>query len=177
MNKTRARKAEDLAKYRDRISRAQIAIFTFYSGLTVSQESKLRKLLKAADADYFVPKKTLLRKAYQESGQTSLDFEALNKPFSLTLGYADAAAVSKILMQFRKENEKLVIAGGYLDGRTLQPADIVALAKLPSRLELLAQLTRTVQAPVSGLVSVLRANLSGLLTVLGAIKPAATNQS
>ncbi len=171
MSKSRAKKADNLAKYRDRISRAQIAVFSFYSGLTVSQESKLRKLLKAADADYFVPKKTLLRMAYQESGQSGIDFEALNKPFSLTLGYADAAAVTKILMQFKKENEKLVIAGGLLDGKALQSADIVALAKLPSRIELLAQLTRTVQAPVSGFVAVFRANLTGLLNVLSGIKP------
>src|SRR3989338_2537638 len=150
MNKTRARKADDLAKYRERIGRAQIAIFTFYSGLNVSQESKLRKLLKASNADYFVPKKTLLRMAYQESGQSNIDFEALSKPFSLTLGYSDAAEVTKVLMQFRKENEKLVIAGGLLNGQVLQPAEITALAKLPSRIELLAHVTHTIQAPVSG---------------------------
>jgi large subunit ribosomal protein L10 len=88
----------------------------------------------------------------------------------MTLGYGDEAGVAKALAAFQKEHEAVQFLGGILDGRFLNAAEVKALAKLPTKTEMLGQLVRTIQAPVSNFASVLRNNLSGLLTVLSAVR-------
>jgi large subunit ribosomal protein L10 len=170
MGKTRARKVEELERLRERLARMKVAVMTTSSKLTVSEETALRRSMRLAEADYLIIKKTLLRLGLKEAGIDPAGLESFDKPFSMTLGYGDEAGVAKALAAFQKEHEAVQFLGGILDGRFLNAAEVKALAKLPTKTEMLGQLVRTIQAPVSNFASVLRNNLSGLLTVLSAVR-------
>ncbi len=170
MGKTRTQKAEELDRLRERLARMKVAVMTTSSRLTVSEETELRRSMRKSEADYLIIKKTLLRLALKEAGIDPAGLASLDKPFSVTLGYGDEVGVAKALAAFKKEHEAVDFLGGILDGRYLSAEEVKALAKLPSKTEMLGQFVRTLQAPVSGFASVLRNNISGLLTVLSAVR-------
>jgi large subunit ribosomal protein L10 len=170
MGKTRAKKTEELDEVRQQLSKMKITILTYYSGLSVSEESKLRKTIREENAEYAVVKKTLLKIALKEKGIDSVALDQVNKPFGVTFGYGDESSTAKLLLAFQKQHAMVAFAGGVLDGAFLTATEITALAKLPTKQEMLGQLVRTIQAPVAGFVNVLRGNLSGLVTVLSSIR-------
>ena len=88
----------------------------------------------------------------------------------IAFGTQDAVATSKAVYDIQKEGEILKILGGLMDDRVLSSEQIIQLAKLPTRNELLASVLRSFKAPINGFVNVLRGNLGGLLNVLNAIK-------
>lgn len=170
MGKTRAKKIEELDQVREQMTKMKIAILTYYSGLSVSEESKLRKTIREENAEYAVVKKTLLKIALKEKGIDPSALDQVNQPFGITFGYGDETSVAKLLLAFQKQHAMVEFAGGILNGAFLTSAEITALAKLPTKLEMLGQLVRTIQAPVAGFVNVLRGNISGLITVLSAVR-------
>ncbi|MFH0852873.1 MAG: 50S ribosomal protein L10 [bacterium] len=170
MGKTRLKKKEELEKIQDKISKMKVVLFTYYSGLPVGEETKLRKTLHGANCDYLVAKKTLLKLALKDKSIENLNLDQLTKPVSVTFGYGDEVEPAKALAEFFKSHEMMEFAGGILEGKFLSASEVTALSKLPSREGLLSQLVRTVQAPISGLVTVLQGNITSLVTVLTAIK-------
>jgi len=112
---------------------------TEYRGLTVAQLNKLRRELQGAGASYRVTKNTLTRRAIKETAFAKLD-ELLRGPTGLVTTAKDPVAVAKILVRFAEQNDKLKINGGVLDGEPLPASSVSALAKLPSREVLIAQL-------------------------------------
>ena len=89
---------------------------------------------------------------------------------ALVFGYKDGMGPAKTIYQFSKENENLKILGGFFEDKFRTAEDIIVLAQLPSREELLAKLLGTISAPVSNFVSVLQGNIKGLITVLAKAK-------
>lgn len=175
MGKTRAKKVAELEEIRERFKTMHVAVLTLYSGLSVNEESKLRKLLRETKAEYFVVKKTLLKIALKENGYDLTTLDAVTKPFGITFGFGDESETAKLIAKFQKSHESVEFVGGYLGGQALTAQEVQALAKLPARPELLGQLVRTVQAPVAEFVSVLRGNLIGFLTVLSSIRDPKTS--
>jgi len=170
MGKTRLKKKEELENLQEKISKMKIVLFTYYSGLPVGEETKLRKALRAENCDYLVAKKTLLKLALQDKSIENLDLDQLTRPISVTFGYGDEVYPAQALAEFMKDHGMMEFAGGILEGKFLSASEVKALSMLPSRNDLLAQLVRTVQSPISGFVTVLKGNLTGLVNVLTAIK-------
>ena len=167
LNKAQKQKiVEELA---DRFKRQKIAIFTDFHGVSVAKARELRRLLKKNDADYKVAKKTLFDRALESAGM-KVKTEELEGEIGVAFGYGDQVAPAKTLFKFSKENKTFKLLAGILGDRILEAKEVLALAKLPSREILLAQLVGTMQTPLRGLVNVLQGNIRGLVVVLNKIK-------
>lgn len=162
-----------VSELNEKFSRACCAVVTEYRGMTVEEISNLRSELRKVSVDYKISKNTLAKLAAKGTGVEGLS-SYLEGPTALALGYQDPVAVAKVLTEFvkkqKKGREKLAIKGGVLDGKVLSAADIKALAELPPREVLLAQLLSVMQSPLSGIVGVMQGNLRNLVYTLEAIR-------
>lgn len=140
-----------------------------FRGLTVKQLSELRGALRAADAEMTIVKNTLARRAATATGREAL-LPYLDGPTGLVWVNGDAAVAAKALNTYAKQNDKLSIKGGLLEGADIDADGINRLASLPSREVLLAQLAGGVAAPLRGLAGGMNALLSGLAGSLAAVQ-------
>ncbi|MCL4454575.1 MAG: 50S ribosomal protein L10 [Deinococcus sp.] len=138
-----------------------------YQGLEAAGERKLRKALSEKGARMFVAKNTLITKAMSDLGMPSLG--ELKGPSALVM-FEDPAGAAKVLKEFAKDNEKGVpqAKSGLLSGQALSAKQVAALADLPSKKELQAELVGVLQATMSEFVSVLGGKQTELVGVLGA---------
>jgi large subunit ribosomal protein L10 len=158
----RPEKVAVVTEVREKLSSADAAIISEYRGMSVKSLSELRRKLTAAGGEHKVYKNTLARRAAQEVGIDGLD-ELLVGPTAITFVRGDAAAVAKALRDHAKANPLLVLKGGVVGGRAVTAADVEALADLPSREVLLAQIAGALQAPLvktAGLLQALPRNLA-----------------
>ncbi|MEG1642093.1 MAG: 50S ribosomal protein L10 [Synergistaceae bacterium] len=142
-----------------------------YRGLTVKKINACRKQIRTAGGEMKVCKNTLMRIALTECGipqASEIDFG----PNGYVLSYGDVAAVAKAIREFSKvkENAALIVKGAILDGQILSKDQVFALADLPSKEELIAQVVGTIAAPLRGLVTVLSGTTRGFVTALSQIK-------
>ncbi len=161
----RAEKIETVSQLNDRFARAPLTVVTEYRGLNVAQLSDLRRKLRAVDGEYLVSKNTLAAIAIRESQSTALA-PLLIGPVALAFGFTDAVAVAKVVKDFARENDKLLIRGGVLDGAALDAKQVERLATMPSRDELRAQLLRLLNTPATNFVRLLKAPAQQLVQVL-----------
>ncbi len=151
----------------EKFSRAKTAVITGYSGINVEQITELRAKLRMAQIEYRVVKNTLARKAAEGTSLEPLK-DYFVGPIGLALGYDDPVAPAKVLYDFNKTHEKLQLKVGVLDGKLLKPADIKALASLPSLNSLRGKIIGLLQAPASRMVGVLGAPGGQLARVMKA---------
>ena len=164
-------KVEEVKELREKLARSQAVFVAEYRGLTVAQMTEVRAKVRAAGGEMRVAKNTLMSIALKEEGFPVA--EELNLgPNVYTLAYEDAVAVAKALQDFAKEkmNKALQIKGGLLGQSVLSPEQVTALAELPSREQLIAQVVGTIAAPLRGLVTVLSGPSRGLVTCLSQLK-------
>ena len=160
-------KVESVLALKERLGAAKTAVLTEYRGLTVRQLSDLRKQLKATAAEYKVVKNRLARLAVKGSPLHPLA-PHLTGPTGLVLTTHDPVAVAKALQAFVRANPALAIKVGFVEGQVLQPPELRALADLPSKEALRAQLVGAIEGPMSQLVSLLTAPQRELVRVLEA---------
>ena len=153
----------------EKFSKASIVIVAQSPGLTVSAADELRTKLREAGAEYRVAKNTLVRLAARGTDVEILD-GLFTGPNAFAVGYDDPVALAKGLVDFVKDNEVLQLRGGMLNGTVLDQAGIEALAKLPNREVLLAQLLSVLVATPANLVQVLSGIPRKLLYALRAIE-------
>jgi large subunit ribosomal protein L10 len=147
---------------------AQAAILAEYRGLTVSAMTDLRNSAREAGVHLRVVKNSLAKRAVDGSS-----FECLQEYMSGPLAYAmseDPAACAKVLKNFAKDNEELIIKVGAMSGKVLDENEINALAKLPGREELLAKLMGTMKAPAQKFVGTLNAVPGTFVRTLAAVR-------
>lgn len=152
------------------ISGAKAAVLAEYRGLTVEQMTTLRTEARDNNVYFKVIKNTLAKRAVEGT-----DFESLSEHLTGPVAFAaseDPVAVAKVISNFAKDNDALKITAGVMDGNPISEAEIGALAKLPSRDELLAKLIGTMQAPIQKFVSTLNEVPSSFVRTLGAIRDA-----
>jgi large subunit ribosomal protein L10 len=141
-----------------------------YRGLTVKEMAELRARLRAAETEFTVVKNTLARRAASASGREAL-LAYLEGPTGIAWVGGDAAVAAKALNGFAGEHpDALTVKGGLLDGADLPSADVLRLARLPSRDQLLAQLAGGIAAPLSGLAGSLSNLIGGLARALAAVQ-------
>lgn len=158
-------KIETLEDLRRRLAGTRTAVLTEYRGLTVAQLSELRRQLKAASATYRVVKNRLAKLAVADSALQGLA-PHLTGPTGMVLSAEDPVAVAKAVQAFARTNQQLVVKAGYIEGQVLPAPELRALADLPSRDALRAQLIANVEGPLTRLVGVLTAPLRELVNVL-----------
>jgi large subunit ribosomal protein L10 len=140
------------------------AIFAVdYRGISVPQAAELRTKLRDADAHFRVVKNTLTERAADQAGAEGLK-ALLEGPTAMTFVRGDAAAAAKALRDFRRASggQLLEFKGGWMNGASVSPQEIDAIAQLPSREVLYGRLVGMVASPLTGLVSALGGLIGGL---------------
>ena len=161
-------KKQLVEELKEKIGAAQSIVIVDYKGLTVFEDTELRKTLRAANVEYRVLKNRLMQKALNELGYTQFD-EALNGPTAVAFAMSDPSAPAKILLDSADKTKKISIKCGMVDGSYITVDGVKELATLPPKEVLLAKLLGTLEAPISGLARVLNETVAGLARVLNAI--------
>ncbi len=137
------------------IKDAQSVVLVDHRGLTVEQDTNLRKQLREAGITYKVYKNTMMNFAFKGT-----DFESLTPylegPSAIAISTTDATAPARILCKFAKEADKLEIKGGVVEGITYDAQGITEIAKIPSREELLSKLLGSIQSPITNFARVMK---------------------
>ena len=154
---------------KEKIEKSQSIVFVDNKGLNVAEVTELRKNLRENGVDYKVYKNTMLKRAFDATGNEAAN-DLLVGPTVVAFGIEDAVQPAKILNDFAEDNDRLEIKGGLLDGRVVSVDEVKALAKLPSREVLIAQLLGGLNAPIQGLATVLSGNIRGLAVALNQIR-------
>ena len=161
-------KAAAVAEIVEQFNDSAGAVLTEYRGLTVKQLQALRRSL-GENANYAVVKNTLTKIAAKEAGVDGVD-DLLNGPTAIAFINGDVVEAAKGLRDFAKANPALIIKGGYVDGATMDAAQIAKLADLESREVLLGKLAGAMLASLSQAVYLLNAPLAQMARVAGALQ-------
>ena len=169
MKKNQEIKATQVEMIKENLEKAQSVVFVDYRGLTVEEDTALRKKLREAGVTYKVLKNTLIKRAASELSIEGLD-DHLNGPTAVAFGITDPAAPAKIIGEFIQQSKKMEIKCGLVDKKYIDVKGVEALAELPSKEVLVARLLGSMNAPISGLVTVLGGTLRSLLYAINAVK-------
>ncbi|MCR4443514.1 MAG: 50S ribosomal protein L10 [Peptococcaceae bacterium] len=164
-------KKQIVEQIKERFDRAQSVVILENRGLTVAQATDLRARLRDAGVDFKVLKNTLVKRAADETGITGLD-PLLQGPTVWAFSLDDAVAAPKVLLEFTRTNDKLAVKGGILEKKIITEDGIKALAELPSREVLLAQVLGAFQSPLAGMANVLQGPLRKFGYALEALRKA-----
>lgn len=166
MAMNRAQKENEVKALKARFEEDEIVVITHYSGLTVSEMSELRSEMRKEGARFKVAKNTLTRRALEGT-----KFEHLVEQFKGPTGIAssqDPVAAARVAHKFAKDHKNLVIIGGGLGAKQLDPSGVEQLAKLPSMDELRGTLVGLIQAPATKLARLSKAPAGKLARVVSA---------
>ena len=170
---TKAFKSEKIDTLKEKLKKAQVAVVTEYKGYSVDEITALRRMLQKTGGDYMVTKNTLAKLAVKGT-----DFEPLTEvfkgPIALAFGFEDQVSPAKAVSNFIKETKKGVIIGAGLEGKLLSAQETEALAKLPSKEELIAKILGSINSPASGIVGSVNAVVSQLVRTVSAVRDAKT---
>ena len=166
---SKTKKHDIVGDISDRLKKQKITIFSDFHGVSVTKSQQLRRLLKKNDAEYKVARKTLIDRALVDVG-VPIKAKELKGEIGIAFGYGDEIAPAKIILKFSKENETFKILGGILGNRALTEKEVIALARLPAKEVLYAQIVGALAGPIRGLVTVLNGNIKNLVVVLNKIK-------
>jgi large subunit ribosomal protein L10 len=161
-------KGEIVQRLATDLGRAKIALVAEHRGMTAAESDDMRRRLRAIDSELQVAKNTLVRLAIKETAFAPLE-TSLGGPIGLIVSYADPVELAKAVGSFKELGEKFKVRGGVLDGRPLTAEEITALAQLPPREVIFAQLLGLLQAPATRLARLLNEPGSGLARLLDAI--------
>lgn len=167
---TKSQKEQILAGLMDDFKKAKTIVFANYKGLSVSAFESLRKKLREKNIGCKVAKKTLMNLAAKEAGITDLNAKQFEGPVVAMFAFEDEIEGARIAHNFSKENEVFVIRGGVAEGVVHDERYIIALAKLPTKEELLAKLVGTMKSPISGFHGVLNGVIRGFYQVVKSLK-------
>ena len=148
--------------------KATIALVSEYRGMTVAETTEVRRKLRAVRGELRVAKNTLIRRAIKDTGYSSLE-DKLGGPVGLIISTEDPVELAKTVVGFKDLGEKFKLRGGVVDGQVVTVEEIQALATLPPKEVILAQLLGLIQAPASQLVRLLNEPGSQLARLIDAI--------
>jgi len=154
--KKRSEKEKDLEQLKTELSTVSTVILTTFQGITVEDDTKLRRSVQSAGGDYKVVKNTLAERASSGTPSDQL-FKDLKGPNSIAFTNTDPVALAKALTKFAKEVPAFKFKAGVVEGRVLSIAEIQQLALLPSKEELYSKIMFLVNAPAQRIASALAA--------------------
>lgn len=165
----RADKVAMVEELTDKLKRGQGVVVADYRGLNVKQMTELRAKLRAEGVELQVAKNTLVLRAAQNADVEGME-TLLTGPTVLAYGYDDPVVAAKVMSEFARSNQALEIKGGLVEGKVIDADGVKSLSELPSREELLAQVLRGFQSPISGLANVLQGTIRKLVYALEAVR-------
>lgn len=145
-----------VASVAEKIQNSVAGVVVDYKGITVSDDTALRKELREAGVDYFVVKNTLLGRAVEGTDLEGMK-EALNGTTAIAISKEDYTAAARILCKFADSHDHFNIKTGYLEGKVISVETIDSLGKLPSREVLLATVLNAFQAPIASFARAVQA--------------------
>ncbi len=148
---------------------AHSAIAAEYRGLSVEQMTKLRQDARNAGVYLRVVRNTLARRALTDTGYACMS-DSLKGPLILAFSKEEPGAAARVMRDFAKDNDKLVVKAIALSGNLLTPGDLSALATMPTRDEALSQLLAVMKAPIGKLASTLQAPVGKLVRTVAAVR-------
>jgi len=146
--KNREIKEAKVQDIKTKLGKAQSMIFASYQGLTVEEDTELRRKLREEGVEYKVYKNNLTSLAVKELGIEEIN-TFLTGPTSVAFSYSDLTAPARVLSSFAKDHKKLELKGGYVQGMLYDAAKVVILASIPSRDVLISKLLGSLQSPMS----------------------------
>ena len=149
-------KKQQVAALKERFDNACAGVFVDYKGITVADDTKLRKELREAGINYTVTKNTLIHLAIQDTGLSDLD-SVLAGTTAVATSDDDYASAARILKKYADQNQNFTIKGGFIDGEVIDLDKLTALAKLPSREVLLATVCSAFNAPIAAFARAIQA--------------------
>ena len=161
-------KKQAVAQLSENLKEACAGVIVNYSGINVADDTKLRKELREAGDTYVVVKNTLLGRALKEAGIDGLD-SVLEGTTALAYSKTDYVSAAKILSAYADKSKTFEIKAGFVDGSALDASGVKELAELPSKEVLVAKVLGGLNAPITGLVTVLNGTIKGLVVALNAI--------
>ena len=163
----RTEKEQLVTELTSKIKGAQALYYTDFTGLNVKRMTQLRRDLRRAGVEYVVIKNTLALRAVNESGLVG---DRLKGPTGIVVA-TDALAGAKVLTDFAKANDqKPAIKGGMFDGRQIDAEQVKALANMPSREQMLAELGAGLMAPLAGFAGAMNGMLTMMVGALEALR-------
>lgn len=164
----RPEKVAEVQAITDRLKSAQSVVLADYTGLTVLQMTDFRAQCRAKNIECRVVKNRLAMIAAGNS-ELSVLKDHLKGPTALIMGPDSQVEPAKIVVEFAKTNEKMVVKGGIVDGQFLVPDQVVALSKVPSMDELIARMMGSINSPASGLACVTNGVAAALCRAIDAV--------
>jgi len=168
MAKSKAEKTQEVEQLAELLSKAKGVYLTDFTNMSVEAMNLLRRRCREADVSYRVVKKSLMKRAAAEVGMKELERE-FEGPAGLAVSYEDELAPARIVSSFRKESGLPEIKAGIVEGVFYDSTQVVKLASLPPKPELIAQFMAVAQGPVRGLAVVLQGTVRKLLYALKAV--------
>lgn len=165
---TRADKAQEIASLSEKFGRSKAAFLVDFKGMSVEQVTLLRKKLVPVEAEMKVVRNTLAVRALMDHPKSEFLKDSFVGNNAVVFAYSDASASAKALADFAKDVELLQLKVGVMEGQKLDANGIKALANLPSKDVLRAQLLGLLQQPMAKFVGTLNAVPSGFARVLSA---------
>lgn len=141
-------KEEKVKALAEKFKSSNLILLTDYRGITVEDVTGLRNTLRDAKAEYKVIKNNIVKRALNENGEKELD-SVLEGPTALIMTEGDYLEPLKAVYQYAKDNEFYKIKGGIIEGKVMSVEEIITLAKLPSRQELLGMLAGALLGNIS----------------------------
>ena len=166
---SRARKEELVETYREQLERSNGMVFANYSGLSVPQVEELRGEALDKDGEIFVVKNTLISMVL-ENADIAPPEGLFSGPVMTVFCHEDVPPLAKLFRDFAKEveEEAFEIKGGFLEGKYLSPEQTLAIADLPGRDELMAQVLRTINAPATQIAGTVASGIRQIMNVVQA---------
>ena len=149
-------KQQQVAALSEKLSKAITGVVVDYKGITVADDTTLRKELREAGVEYFVVKNTLLGRAIEGTELEEMK-SVLEGTTAIALSNEDYTAAARILSKFAESHENFKVKSGFLDGKVVDVATIDSLAKLPSKEVLLATVLGAFQAPIAAFARAVQA--------------------
>lgn len=165
MAKKRSQKQQDVESLHSDLLKVSSLVLSTFQGLSVQQDTELRRAIQAAGGKYRVVKNTLAERAAQDTPAAGL-LSGLEGVNSIAYTQGDPAALAKVLTRYAKENPAFAFRAGLLAGRVVSVADLQALAALPTKEELFSKLLGLLKAPAQRLAGLLSAPARQLAVAL-----------
>lgn len=149
-------KKQQVAEIKEKIAAAVTGVVVDYKGITVADDTSLRKELREAGIEYFVVKNTILGRAIEGTDLEEMK-SVLEGTTAIALSKEDYTAAARILCKFADSHENFKVKSGFLDGKVVDVATLDSLAKLPTKEVLLATVCSAFQAPIAAFARAVQA--------------------
>jgi large subunit ribosomal protein L10 len=161
----RPEKQQEVETLKTKFGAAKGIVLADFTGVTVAEVSALRRKCREARVEYKVIKNTLAKIAARDAALEGL-VDHFDGPVAIALSTVDAVAPARVLADFVKSYQKMILKVGYFDGRIYSNAEIVEIANLPSKEVLMARVIGAIEAPISQLIWCIESGLRDVISVI-----------